>query len=100
MMWGSMRLGGRDRKVDLLPVPGRDQRFACHRFDCWPVLPEEVRRIVVIVRLHLNAAGFPAGAVRYLEVKIEADGLRIFSDRLMITAHLVSPRFASRILDS
>jgi hypothetical protein len=48
----------------------------------------------------LNAAGFSAGAVRYLKVKIEADCIRIFLDRLIIAAHLVSPRFASRTLDS
>jgi len=51
------------------------------------------------VRFHSNAAGFSAGAARYLKVKIEADRFRILFDRLIIAAHLVSPRFASRTLN-
>ena len=57
---------------------------------------EEAPCIVEIVRLHSNAAGLPAAAVRYLKVEIEPD--RFFWDRLIIAAHLVSPRFAWRIL--
>jgi hypothetical protein len=95
-----MRLRGRHRKPDLRPFSSQGQRFPSHQFDRWPVLTEEARCVVVIVRLHSNAAGFSAGAVRYLKVKIEADCIRIFLDRLIIAAHLVSPRFASRTLDS
>jgi hypothetical protein len=43
---------------------------------------------VVIVRLHSNAARLSAGAVRYLKVKIEADGFRILFDHSVIAAHL------------
>jgi hypothetical protein len=86
-----MWLGGRQRKLDLRAVSGHGQRFASHQFDRWPVLTEEVRCVVVIVRLHSNAAGLSAGAVRYLKVKIEADGFRILFDRLITAAHLVSP---------
>jgi hypothetical protein len=46
---------------------------------------------VEIVRLHSNAAGLSAGAVRYLKVEIEPD--RFSWDRLIIAAHLVSPPF-------
>jgi hypothetical protein len=49
--------------------------------------------------LHANTAGVSAGFVRYLKVKIEADCFGIFFDRLIISAHLMSPRSASRILD-
>ena len=52
---------------------------------------EEAPCIVEIVRLHSNAAGLSAGAVRYLKVEIEPD--RFFWDRLIIAAHLVSPPF-------
>ena len=52
---------------------------------------EEAPRIVEIVRLHSNAAGLSAGAVRYLKVEVEPD--RFFLDRLNIAAHLVSPPF-------
>ena len=55
---------------------------------------EEAPCIVEIVRLHLNAASLSAGAVRYLKVKIKVDCFQIFSDWLIISAHLVSPRFA------
>ena len=58
---------------------------------------EETPCVVKIVRLHLNAASLSAGAIRYLKVKIEPD--RVLLDRLIIAAHLVSPRFAWRILD-
>ena len=57
---------------------------------------EEALCVVEIVRLHSNAAGLSARAVRYLKVEIEPD--RFFWDRLIIAAHLVSPRFAWRIL--
>ena len=85
---------GSDRKIDLLPVRGRDQRPASHQLNRRPVLTEEVRCVVEIMRLHENAAGFSAVAVRYLKVKIEADGLRIFSDRQIIAMHLVPPGVA------
>jgi hypothetical protein len=52
---------------------------------------EKVRCVVVIVGLHSISAGLSAGAVRYLEVKIEADGFRIFFDRLIIATHLGPP---------
>jgi len=58
---------------------------------------EEAPCVVEIVRLHSNAASLSAGAIRYLKVKIEPD--RVLLDRLIIAAHLVSPRFAWRILD-
>ncbi|XIA68033.1 hypothetical protein ACFIOY_29430 [Bradyrhizobium sp. TZ2] len=59
---------------------------------------EEAPCIVEIVRLHSNAAGLSAGAVRYLKVEIEPD--RFFWDRVIIAAHLVSPalRGASRFV--
>ena len=78
---------------DLRSVSGHGQRFASHQFDCWPVLAEKVRCVVEIARLHLNAAGLSAGAVRDLKVKIEAYRLRVLLDRLIIAAHLVSPPF-------
>ena len=91
-------LGGRrHREPDLRPFASRGQRFASHQFDRWPVLMEEATCIVEIGRLHLNAASLSAGAIRYLKVKIEPD--RVLLDRLIIAAHLVSPRFAWRILD-
>jgi len=49
---------------------------------------------VEIVRPHSNAASLSAGAVCYLKVKIEADCFKIFSDGLIISTHLASPRFA------
>jgi hypothetical protein len=52
---------------------------------------KEAPCIVEIVRLHSNAAGLSAGAVRYLKVEIEPD--RFFWVRLIIAAHLVSPPF-------
>ena len=57
---------------------------------------EEAPCIVEIVRLHSNAAGLSAGAVRYLKVEIEPD--RLVWVRLIIAVHLVSPHFAWRIL--
>jgi len=51
---------------------------------------EKAPCIVEIVRLHSNAAGLSAGAVRYLKVEIEPD--HFFWDRLIIAAHLLSPR--------
>src|SRR5438128_10261703 len=79
--WTAMWLRGRHRQLDLRPVSS--QRIASHQFDRWPVLTEEVRCVVEIVRPHLNTAGLSAGAVRYLKVKIESDGFRIFFDRLI-----------------
>ncbi len=49
-----------------------------------------------IVGLHSNAASLSAGAVPYLKMEIEPD--RVLLDRLIIAAHLVSPRFAWGIL--
>jgi hypothetical protein len=82
----------RHQEFNFCSVNGHGQRFASHQFDSWPVLTEEVRCVVVIVRFHSNAAGLSAGAVRYLKMKIEADGFRILFDRLTVAAHLVSPR--------
>jgi hypothetical protein len=79
---------------DFRPFGSRGQRFASHQFDRWPVLIEKALCVVEIVSLHSNAAGLPAGAVRNLKVKIEADSFRVFFGRLIIVAHLVSPRFA------
>jgi hypothetical protein len=81
----------RHQEFNFCSVNGHGQRFASHQFDSWPVLTEEVRCVVVIVRFHSNAAGLSAGAVRYLKMKIEADGIRILFDRLTVAAHLVSP---------
>jgi hypothetical protein len=77
---------------DLCPVSHR-QRFTGHQFDRWPILTEEACCVVEIARLYANTAGVSAGSVRYLKVKIEADCFRIPCDRLIISAHLVSPRF-------
>jgi hypothetical protein len=90
---GCVRLSRRHCERDLRFVSGHDQRFASHQFDCWPVLAEKVRCVVEIARLHLNAAGLSAGAVRYFKVKIEAYRLRVLLDRLIVAAHLVSPPF-------
>jgi hypothetical protein len=88
----SMWRGGHCQ-LDLRPVTSHRQRFASHQFDRWPVPTEEARCVVEIVRLHANTAGLSAGSVRYLKVKIEADCFRIGIDRLIISAHLVSPPF-------
>jgi hypothetical protein len=85
------RPGRRDGEPDLRPVRGYGERLPSHQFDCWPVLTEEVRCVVEIVRLHSNTAGLSAGSDPYLKVKIEADGFRVFLDRLIIQTHLVSP---------
>jgi len=86
-----MWLGGRHRKPDLRPV-GRDgQRFASHRFDRWPVLPEDIRGVVEVWRLYLNAASFSTGARSNLKVKIETHGFRLFLGRLIVAAHLLFP---------
>lgn len=92
--WRSLR--GWHREAELCPVGSRGQRFASHQFDRWPVLMKEAPCIVEIVRLDSNAAGLSAGTVRYLKVEIESD--RFFWVRLIIVAHLVSPRYAWRIL--
>jgi hypothetical protein len=84
---------GGHRQPDLRPITSRRQRFAGHQFDRRPVLTEEARCVVEIARLHANTAGLSAGSIRYLKVKIEADCFRIFFDRLIISAHLVSPPF-------
>jgi hypothetical protein len=91
-----MWLDGRNREVDLSPVGSQRQRFASHQFDRRPVLVKNVCCVMVIVRFDTNAAGLPSGTVRYLKVKIEADCFGILFDRLIIAAHLVSPRFALR----
>ena len=91
-------LGGRrHREPDLRSFGSRGQRLASHQFDRWPALLEDAPCIVEIWRLHSNAAGLSAGAGRYLKMEIEPD--RVLLDRLIIAAHLVSPRFAWRILD-
>jgi hypothetical protein len=86
---GSMWLRGWHREAELRPFGSRGQRFARHQFDRWPVLMKEAPCIVEIVRLHSNAAGLSAGAVRYLKVEIEPD--RFFRVRLIIAAHLAPP---------
>jgi hypothetical protein len=86
--------GGRHREPDFDPFGSRGQRFASHQFDRWPVLIEQAPGIVEIVRPYSNAASLSAGAICYLKVKIEADCFQIFSDVLIISTHLVSPRFA------
>jgi hypothetical protein len=96
----SIWLVGRHRQFNLRPGSRRGQRFARHDFYRWPVLTEEVRCVVEIVRLHSNTAGLSAGSDPYLKVKIEADGFRVSLDRLIIQTHLVSPRFASFTLHS
>jgi hypothetical protein len=69
----SMWLRRRHCEPDFRPFGSRGQRFASHQFDRWPVLTEKALCIVEIVSLHSNAAGLPAGTVRNLKVKIEAD---------------------------
>ena len=70
------------------------QFFPSHCLDDWPVLPNELRRILKILRLHFDTAGLPASATRYLEIERINRGLRIFPMRLNIPAH-ASPRIAS-----
>ena len=67
------------------------QFFPSHCLDDWPVLPNELRRILKILRLHIDAAGLSASATRYLEIERINRGLRIFPMRLNIPAHAVSP---------
>ena len=69
------------------------QFFPSHRLDDWPVLPNEVRRILKVLRLHFDTAGLPASATRYLEIERINRGLRIFPVRLNIPAHAVSPLY-------
>ena len=69
------------------------QLFPGHCLDDWPVLPNELRRILKILRLHYDSAGLPASATRYLEIECVTRGLRIFPMRLNIPAH-ASPRIA------
>jgi hypothetical protein len=87
------RSGKRHCKFDLRSFSGHGQRVASHQFDRWPVLTEKDRCVVEIARLHANTAGFSASVARYLKMKIEADGFRVFLDRLIIQTHLVSPPF-------
>jgi len=70
------------------------QFFPSHPLDDWPVLPNEMRRIFKILRLHFDTATLPASATRYLEIERVTRGLRIFPMRLNIPAH-ASPRIAS-----
>ena len=63
------------------------QFFPSHPLDDWPVLPNELRRILKILRLHFDSAGLPASATRYLEIERVTRGLRIFPMRLNIPAH-------------
>ena len=69
------------------------QFFPSHCLDDWPVLPNELRRILKILRLHFDTAGLPASATRYLEIERINRGLRIFPMRLNIPAHAVSPLY-------
>ena len=52
------------------------QFFPSHPLDDWPVLPNEMRRILKILSLHFDAAGVPARATRYLEIERVTHGLR------------------------
>ena len=70
------------------------QFFPSHCLDDWPVLPNELRRILKILSLHFDTATLPASATRYLEIERVTRGLRIFPMRLNIPAH-ASPRIAS-----
>jgi hypothetical protein len=67
------------------------QFFPSHCLDDWPVLPNELRRILKVLSLHFDTAGLPACATRYLEIERINPGLRIFPMRLNIPAHAVSP---------
>jgi hypothetical protein len=69
------------------------QFFPSHRLDDWPVLPNELRRILKILSLHFDTAGLPASAIRYLEIERVTRGLGIFPMRLNIPAHAVSPLY-------
>ena len=71
------------------------QFFPSHCIDDGPVLPNELRRILKILRLHFDTAGLPACATRYLEIERVIRGLRIFPMRLNTPAHAVSPCIAS-----
>ena len=53
------------------------QPFARHRFDHRPVLPEKLRRVLKVRRLHFDAAGLPSTLVRDLKVKGVTDRLPI-----------------------
>ena len=46
------------------------QFFPSHRLDDWPVLPNELRRILKILSLHFDTATLPASATRYLEIDV------------------------------
>ena len=67
------------------------QFFPSHCLDDWPVLPNELRRILKILSLHFDTAALPASSTRYLEIERVTRGLRIFPMRLNIPAH-ASPR--------
>jgi len=69
------------------------QFFPSHCLDDWPVLPNELRRILKVLSLHFDTAGLPACATRYLEIERINPGLRIFPMRLNIPAHAVSPLY-------
>ena len=69
------------------------QFFPSHCLDDWPVLPNELRRILKVLSLHFDTAGLPASATRYLEIERINRGLRIFPMRLNIPAHAVSPLY-------
>ena len=70
------------------------QFFPSHPLDDWPVLPNEMRRILKILSLHFDTATLPASAIRYLEIERVTRGLRIFPMRRNIPAHAF-PRIAS-----
>jgi hypothetical protein len=69
------------------------QFFPSHCLDDWPILPNELRRILKVLSLHFDTAGLPACATRYLEIERINRGLRIFPMRLNIPAHAVSPLY-------
>ena len=71
------------------------QFFPGHRLNDWPVLPNELRRILKILRLHFDTAGLPASATRYLEIERINRGLRIFPMRLTSRRMQYPPCIAS-----
>ena len=88
---GGFQISSRCSELDV--AAAFRQLFPSHPLDDWPVLPNELRRILKIVRLHFDGAGLPASAARYLEIESVARGLRIFPMRLNTSAHAVSPLY-------
>ena len=58
------------------------QFFPSHPLDDWPVLPNEMRRILKILSLHFDTASLPASATRYLEIERVIPILRLTDRRL------------------